>query len=127
MKNRFSLIGKEAIQTEIDALKKLKKTINKDFDKIVNLILKCKGKVVLSGVGKSGIISFLFSISSINLFTIPLAGLPVNADVILVSLIDESLKAFFLDELRLRDKIKMLYQVELLLHLTSLLPLFLCH
>ncbi len=57
MKNRFSLIGKEVIQTEINALKKLKKTINKDFDKIVNSILKCKGKVVLSGVGKSGIIS----------------------------------------------------------------------
>ena len=57
MKNKFSLIGKKVIQTEIDALKKLKKNINKDFDKIVNSILKCKGKVVLSGVGKSGIIS----------------------------------------------------------------------
>jgi|TARA_B100000929_G_C15509081_1_gene419702 arabinose-5-phosphate isomerase len=57
MKNRFSSIGKEVIQIEINALKKLKKTINKDFDKIVNSILKCKGKVVLSGVGKSGIIS----------------------------------------------------------------------
>ena len=57
MKNKFSLIGKEVVQTEIDSLKKLKKIINKDFDKIVNSILKCKGKVVLSGVGKSGIIS----------------------------------------------------------------------
>ena len=57
MKNNFSLIGKDVVQTEINALKKLKKTINKDFDKIVNSILKCKGKVVLSGVGKSGIIS----------------------------------------------------------------------
>ncbi len=57
MKNSFTYIGKEVVQTEIDALKKLKKTINKDFDKIVNSILKCKGKVVFSGVGKSGIIS----------------------------------------------------------------------
>tara|TARA_B100000965_G_scaffold377747_1_gene372031 strand:+ start:144 stop:1115 length:972 start_codon:yes stop_codon:yes gene_type:complete len=57
MKNSFSLIGKEVIQTEINALNKLKKTINKDFDKIVNAILKCKGKVIFSGVGKSGIIS----------------------------------------------------------------------
>ena len=57
MKNSFSLIGKEVIQTEINALKKLKKSINKDFDKIIVSILKCKGKVVLSGVGKSGIIS----------------------------------------------------------------------
>ena len=57
MKNKFSLIGKDVVQTEIDSLKKLKKAINKDFDKIVNSILKCKGKVILSGVGKSGIIS----------------------------------------------------------------------
>ena len=57
MKNNFTSIGKEVVQTEINSLKKLKKTINKDFDKIVNSILKCKGKIVFSGVGKSGIIS----------------------------------------------------------------------
>tara|TARA_B100000029_G_scaffold501578_1_gene575286 strand:+ start:2640 stop:3611 length:972 start_codon:yes stop_codon:yes gene_type:complete len=57
MKNIFSLIGREVVQTEIEGLKKLKKSINKDFDKIVNSILRCKGKVVFSGVGKSGIIS----------------------------------------------------------------------
>ena len=56
MKNKFYLIGKEVVQSEIIALKKLKKSINKDFDKIVAAILKCKGKVVFSGVGKSGII-----------------------------------------------------------------------
>ncbi len=57
MKNNFSLIGKDVIQTEINALMKLKKSLNKDFDKIVNSILKCKSKVIFSGVGKSGIIS----------------------------------------------------------------------
>ena len=57
MKNSFTSIGKKVVQTEIDALKKLKKSINKDFSKIVNAILKCRGKVVFSGVGKSGIIS----------------------------------------------------------------------
>ena len=57
MKNNYSQIGKEVVQTEINALKKLKKSLNVNFDKIVNLILKCKGKVVLSGVGKSGIIA----------------------------------------------------------------------
>ncbi len=57
MKNNFSSIGKEVVQTEINALKKLKKSINNDFNKIVNSILKCKGKVIFSGVGKSGIIS----------------------------------------------------------------------
>ena len=57
MKNNFSIIGKEVIQVEINALKKLKKSLNKDFNKIVNSILKCKGKIIFSGVGKSGIIS----------------------------------------------------------------------
>ena len=57
MKYNFSLVGKDVVQTEINALKKLKKSINKNFDKIVSLILKCKGKVIFSGVGKSGIIS----------------------------------------------------------------------
>ena len=57
MNKNFSLIGKEVINKEIDALKKLKKSINKEFDRIVNCILKCKGKIIFSGVGKSGIIS----------------------------------------------------------------------
>ena len=57
MKNSFSALGKSVIQSELNALKKLKKSINKDFDKIVLSILKCKGKVIFSGVGKSGIIS----------------------------------------------------------------------
>ena len=57
MKNKFSLIGKDVIQAEINALKKLKKTLNKDFDKIVYSVLKCKGKVIFAGVGKSGIVS----------------------------------------------------------------------
>ena len=57
MKKNFSLIGKDVIQTEINALQKLKKSLNKDFDKIVNSVLKCKSKVIFSGVGKSGIIS----------------------------------------------------------------------
>ena len=51
MKNSFTSIGKRAVQTEINALKKLKKSINKDFSIIVNAILKCRGKVVFSGVG----------------------------------------------------------------------------
>tara|TARA_B100000035_G_C20883704_1_gene501735 strand:+ start:461 stop:586 length:126 start_codon:yes stop_codon:yes gene_type:complete len=40
MKNKFYLIGKEVVQSEIIALKKLKKSINKDFDKIVRCNIK---------------------------------------------------------------------------------------
>ncbi len=57
MKNNFASIGKEVIQSEIVALKRLKKSLNKNFNRIVSALLKCKGKVVFSGVGKSGIIS----------------------------------------------------------------------
>ena len=57
MKNNFSLIGKDVVQAEINALKKLKKYINRDFDKIVNSVIKCRGKVIFSGVGKSGLIA----------------------------------------------------------------------
>ena len=41
MKNTFRLIGKEVVQSEINALKLLKKSLNKDFDKIVNTVIKC--------------------------------------------------------------------------------------
>ena len=57
MKNKLSLIGKEVIQSEINSLKKLKNSLNKDFDRIVHSVIKCKGKVIFSGVGKSGIVS----------------------------------------------------------------------
>ena len=57
MKNKFSLIGKEVIQSEINSLKKLKNSLNKDFERIVHSVIKCKGKVIFSGVGKSGIVS----------------------------------------------------------------------
>ena len=57
-KKKIEMIAKEVVQYEIDALKNLKKNINKSFLEIVNEILKCKnGKVIVSGVGKSGIIA----------------------------------------------------------------------
>ena len=51
-------IAKDVIQFEINALKDLKKSINKSFIEIIKTILNCKnGKVIISGVGKSGIIA----------------------------------------------------------------------
>jgi len=59
MKNKkFQTLAKKVIEYEIDALKNLKKSINRSFDKILKIILSCKdGKVIISGVGKSGIIA----------------------------------------------------------------------
>ena len=57
-KTNFTKIAKEVIETEIQSLKKLKKNIKNSFNKAVQAILNCKkGKVIVSGVGKSGIIA----------------------------------------------------------------------
>ena len=57
-KDKIQKIAREVIRFEIEALKDLKKKINSSFEKVVKLILACKrGKVIISGVGKSGIIA----------------------------------------------------------------------
>ena len=57
--NKHSLknIATEVINLEIDALKILKKSINKNFDKAVSTIVNCQSKIILCGVGKSGLIA----------------------------------------------------------------------
>jgi len=59
MKNsKIKLIAKNVIQDEIHSLKKLKSSIGNSFNQIVRTIINCKhGKIIISGVGKSGIIS----------------------------------------------------------------------
>ena len=57
--NKYSLknIATQVIDLEINALKTLKKSINKNFDKAVNTIVNCQSKIILCGVGKSGLIA----------------------------------------------------------------------
>ena len=55
-KKKFILIAKNVIDLEIRALKNLKKNINKSFNEAVFQIANCQSKVVLCGVGKSGLI-----------------------------------------------------------------------
>lgn len=57
MKNDINEIGLEVIDLQIKALKKLKYALNNSFTEAVKTILKCKSKVLLCGVGKSGIIA----------------------------------------------------------------------
>ena len=52
--SRIKKIGQEVIKLESVALSKLSKSLDKDFVKAVELISKQNGKVILSGVGKSG-------------------------------------------------------------------------
>ena len=46
--------GRRIFDTEIEQLKKLRDSIDEQFRKAVEIILKCEGKVVVTGVGKSG-------------------------------------------------------------------------
>ena len=56
-KQNYKKIAKEVIQLEINALKKLKNSIAGSFSKAVDVISKCQSKVILCGVGKSGLIA----------------------------------------------------------------------
>ena len=53
----YKNIAKDVINLEIKALQKLKKSLNQNFNKAVNAIVECQSKVILCGVGKSGIIA----------------------------------------------------------------------
>lgn len=49
-------IAKRTLKIEAEAINSLRKRINNDFNTAVELIYKCKGKVVITGIGKSGLI-----------------------------------------------------------------------
>ncbi len=57
MKKNFIKTAKDVINLEISGLNKLKKTLNNSFNEAVNEIAKCQSKVILCGVGKSGLIA----------------------------------------------------------------------
>ena len=56
-KKNYKKIAKDVIDLEIKALKKLKNSINSSFNNAVDVIAKCQSKVILCGVGKSGLIA----------------------------------------------------------------------
>tara|TARA_B100000989_G_scaffold177997_1_gene133655 strand:- start:6045 stop:7025 length:981 start_codon:yes stop_codon:yes gene_type:complete len=57
-KKKIQSIAKEVIQLEINALKSLKKFINRSYYHLIKMIMNCKeGKIIISGVGKSGIVA----------------------------------------------------------------------
>ena len=56
-KDNYLTVGKNVIDLEIAALKKLKKSLNNSFNQAVDIISKCDSKIILCGVGKSGLIA----------------------------------------------------------------------
>ena len=49
--------GKEVVRIETEAITRLAENINDEFVRAVEVIDKCKGRVVLTGMGKSGLIA----------------------------------------------------------------------
>ena len=76
MKNETNNIGKNVIDLQIKALKKLKSSIDISFENAVKEIIKCKSKVVVCGVGKSGIIANKISatLSSVGTPSFPISA-----------------------------------------------------
>ena len=75
-KKKFIKIAKNVIDLEINGLQKLKKNIDSSFDKAVIEIAKCQSKVIVCGVGKSGLIASkiaatLSSVGTCLLYTSP--------------------------------------------------------
>lgn len=50
-------IGREVIKIEADAVASLMDRIGEEFDSAVELIFNCKVRVIVTGMGKSGLIS----------------------------------------------------------------------
>jgi len=57
MKKNLLNTAKKVISLEIKALQDLKKSLNSSFNNAVTQIANCQSKVILSGVGKSGLIA----------------------------------------------------------------------
>ncbi len=48
--------AKQVLKIEAESIRRLSSRINKDFEKAVKLVFACKGRVVVTGMGKAGII-----------------------------------------------------------------------
>ena len=57
MKKNYKKNAQNVIELQIKSLKKLKKSINSSFNSAVDSIVKCQSKVIICGVGKSGLIA----------------------------------------------------------------------
>lgn len=88
-------IGKEVLRKEADAILNVMACLNDDFEKAVDIVAQCRGRVVMTGIGKSGLIckkiaSTLSSIGVSAIFLHPAdsihgdLGILQNGDVVIV-------------------------------------------
>ena len=79
--------AKSIVEKEIDALEKLKISINEEFAKVVFECFNCQGKIILTGIGKSGLVcqkiaSTLSSTGSPALFLHPAEAIHGDVGVV---------------------------------------------
>lgn len=80
-------MAKEVIKTELEAVEELLNRIDKSFEDACNILFECKGKVIVTGIGKSGIIgqkiaATLASTGTPSFFMHPAEGLHGDLGVI---------------------------------------------
>ena len=56
-KNTILDTAREVLQNEAEALIRVKESLNGDFVAAVEMILACQGKIILTGMGKSGLVA----------------------------------------------------------------------
>ena len=57
IKAKIKKIAKEVIKIESEAVSKIEDRIDDIFESAVNLIMDCSGRLIVMGMGKSGLIS----------------------------------------------------------------------
>ena len=57
MKEPIKQIALRTIEMEADSISGLSSFINNDFEKAINVIATCKGRLIISGIGKSAVIA----------------------------------------------------------------------
>lgn len=56
MTRSINQLAKEVLTIEANSILRLKDNIGQDFDKAIDLLYACKGRVIVTGMGKSGLI-----------------------------------------------------------------------
>ena len=54
--NKINALAKEVLDIEANSILRLKNNIGEEFDKAVEILYNCKGRVIVTGMGKSGLI-----------------------------------------------------------------------
>jgi arabinose-5-phosphate isomerase len=54
LENKYEQLVKKVIKNEIDSLQSIEANVNNSYEKVIDEICHCQGKVIFMGVGKSG-------------------------------------------------------------------------